>query len=53
MEWFTDAVFGALVGAGELVTRYRDAPLHSLRSLPAILYIVLSAASVGAMLHAR
>ena len=50
MEWVTVAVFGALVGTGELANRYRDAPLQSLRSLPAILYIVLNvAASVGAL----
>jgi len=50
MDWVIVALFGGLVGASELVSRYRDAPLPSLRTLPAIAYILLNAAaSLGAL----
>jgi len=50
MDWFIVALFGGLVGTGELLSRYRDAPGRSLRNLPAIFYIILNvAASVGAL----
>lgn len=42
------ALFGAAVGVGELVSRYRDAPAAALRTGPAYLYVALNAlASVG------
>lgn len=42
--------FGALVGIGELVARYRDDPLASLMTPSAIIYIVANAiASVSAL----
>lgn len=37
------ALLGAAVGLGELVSRYRDAPLSAVRSLPALLYLALNA----------
>jgi hypothetical protein len=46
------AVFGigALVGLGELVSRYRDAPEHAVRTMPALLYIALnSVAAIAAL----
>ncbi|MEK7404306.1 MAG: hypothetical protein AAB225_04290 [Acidobacteriota bacterium] len=50
MEWLAVVAFGALVGTGELVGRYRDAPLNALRTFPAILYVLLNAAaSAGAL----
>jgi hypothetical protein len=48
------AVLGALVGSGELVSRYRDAPAGALRSWPALLYILLNvAASLAALAAVR
>lgn len=44
------AALGALVGSGELVSRYRDAPAGALRSAAALFYIALNiAASVVAL----
>ncbi len=41
---------GAAVGATELLTRYRDAPVRALRTLPATLYVLLNVgAAVGAL----
>jgi hypothetical protein len=34
---------GACVGGGEVVSRYRDAPMRALTSLPGIFYVVLNA----------
>jgi hypothetical protein len=50
MDWFIVALFGGLVGAGELVSRYRDAPARSVWNWPAIFYILLNTgASVAAL----
>lgn len=38
----------ALVGIGELISRYRDAPTDVLRRLPAVLYVTINA-SAGAV----
>ena len=44
------AALGALVGSGELVSRYRDAPAGALRTWPALLYIFINtAASIVAL----
>ena len=44
------AALGALVGSGELVSRYRDAPAGALRTGPALLYILINiAASIAAL----
>ncbi|HYK05731.1 MAG TPA: hypothetical protein VE974_28540 [Thermoanaerobaculia bacterium] len=46
--WFPDAkyfwvaLFGAIVGASELVSRYRDAPERALKSIPAAIYILFN-----------
>jgi hypothetical protein len=39
------ALFGGLVGIGELVARYRDAPGRAVRSWPAMIYILVNAAA--------
>src|SRR5688500_17683994 len=40
---------GVLVGVGELVSRYRDAPEQAVRTVPAAIYIALNAgASIAA-----
>jgi hypothetical protein len=38
-------LFGGAVGMAELVSRYRDAPVRAIASLPAVLYIALNAAA--------
>jgi hypothetical protein len=44
------AYIGALVGMGEIIARYRDAPDRALRTMPAGLYILINAfASIVAM----
>jgi hypothetical protein len=43
-------LLGAAVGVGELVSRYRDAPGAALKTSPALLYIVINAASALAAL---
>jgi len=46
MPWWIDylavAVLGTLVGGGELVSRYRDAPQEALYTRPALLYVGLN-----------
>jgi len=42
MDFLAVALLGALVGAGELVSRYRDDPLRALRSLSAVLYVTFN-----------
>ncbi|MCP5110064.1 MAG: hypothetical protein GY953_04440, partial [bacterium] len=50
MEWVLAALFGGLVGAGELVSRYRDAPVPAVWNRPAAFYIALNiAASLSAV----
>jgi hypothetical protein len=50
LDWAVVAALGAIVGASELVSRYRDAPETALRTWPAIFYIGLNAAaSLGAL----
>jgi hypothetical protein len=50
MEWVAVGLFGALVGAAELVNRYRDSPGRALRSLAALFYIALNVtASLSAL----
>ena len=43
LDFLWVALLGGLVGTGELITRYRDAPTASLRSLAALFYIALNA----------
>lgn len=49
-QWFIVALFGGLVGGGELVSRYRDAPTGALRTKASVFYIGINvAASLGAL----
>jgi len=41
---------GGLVGAAELVARYRDAPARAIRSQPALFYVTVNAAAAAAAL---
>lgn len=49
-EFAVAATLGALVGATELLSRYRDAPLRAVLSMPAVTYLAVNAAaSIGAL----
>lgn len=48
------AALGAVVSSGEIVARYRDEPWDTLRSLPAIFYMLINAlAAMGALTIVR
>ena len=49
-DWIVVALIGLLVGTGELVARYRDAPFKVLLTWPSLLYLVLNAAAALAAL---
>jgi hypothetical protein len=50
LDYAVVAALGVLVGGGELVSRYRDAPAGAVRSWPALFYIALnSLASIAAL----
>ena len=53
VEWLLVALFGALVGASELINRYKDAPFPALQSKPAIFYILLNAAAAAGTAFSR
>ena len=49
-NWFIVFAFGVIVGAGELVSRHRDAPFASLAVRPALVYLLVNGlASVAAL----
>jgi len=49
-DYLVVAVIGVVLGVAELSSRYRDAPLRALKTLPALSYISLNlAASVGCL----
>lgn len=45
MDYVVVALIGGLVGTGELISRYRDAPTAALKTLPASGYILINAAA--------
>ena len=50
LDWAEVGLLGGIVGAGELIPRYRDAPEDVLRTWPTALYVAINAgASVGAL----
>ncbi len=50
LDWPAVALLGAIVGASELISRYKDDPGAAIKSWPAIFYIAInSAASVAAL----
>ena len=50
MDYVVVALLGALVGAGELIARYRDAPARAIHNFPAYFYVGLNAvASLAAL----
>src|SRR5262249_36816696 len=46
------AFLGALVGIGELISRYRDEPTRAIVNLPALLYVGINAAAAAIALAA-
>ena len=50
IDWVGVILLGVLVGAGEIVGRYRDAPQRALFSLPGFLYLAINAIAAGAAL---
>jgi hypothetical protein len=53
-DWMAVAALGALVGIGELVARYSDAPFRALLTTSAVFYVVINAAAaVGALFLIR
>jgi hypothetical protein len=54
LDYAVVAALGALVGSGELVSRYRDAPAGALRTWPALFYIFINVvASIVALFVIR
>lgn len=50
LDWAVVAVLGGVVGASELISRYKDNPGAAIRNWSAIFYVAInSAASVGAL----
>ena len=50
LDYVLVAALGILVGSGELVSRYRDAPVRALANGPAFFYVLLNAlASISAL----
>jgi len=50
IDWGLVAAIGGVVGASELVSRYKDAPFAALKAWPGILYVAINgAASVAAL----
>jgi hypothetical protein len=50
LDYAIVAVLGALVGGGELISRYRDAPARAIYNWPAFIYVALNvAASLAAL----
>ena len=56
LDWLAVLVLGGVVGASELVSRYKDHPAAAIQTWPAVFYIALnSIASIGALglIHAN
>lgn len=56
LDWAAVALAGGIVGASELISRYKDEPGAAIRTWPALFYIAInSAASLGALglIHAN
>jgi hypothetical protein len=43
LEWAVTGLFGALIGAGEIVSQFRDEPDDALRTVPALGYLLFNA----------
>ena len=48
LDWAAVALLGGIVGASELISRYKDDPAAAIRTWPARFYVALNgAASLG------
>jgi hypothetical protein len=45
LDYLLVALFGALVGGGEIISRYRDAPTRAVTTTPAVVYLMVNAAA--------
>jgi hypothetical protein len=53
-DWIATAALGALVGIGELIARYKDAPFLALLTSSAVIYVAINiAAALGALFLIR
>lgn len=43
LDWVAAGLFGALIGAGEIVSQFRDEPDNALRTVPALGYMLFNA----------
>ncbi len=43
LEWVAAGLFGALIGAGEIISQFRDEPDDALRTVPALGYMLFNA----------
>ena len=50
LDWPAVALLGGIVGASELISRYKDDPGAAIKSWPAIFYIAINAAASVAAL---
>jgi hypothetical protein len=50
LDWAAVALLGGVVGASELISRYRDHPVAAVKTWSAVFYIAVNgAASAGAL----
>jgi hypothetical protein len=49
--YWVAAVFGMVVGASEIVSRYRDEPMSAVLSLPGLFYLTINGAIAAAAYH--
>ena len=49
-DWAAAALLGGVVGASELISRYKDDPVAAIKSWPAIFYIAINSAASAAAL---
>jgi len=50
LDWAAVALSGGVVGASELISRYKDAPWAAIKSWPAIVYIAINGAASASAL---
>ena len=50
LDWAAVALLGGVVGASELISRYKDAPWAAIKSWPAIVYIAINGAASASAL---
>lgn len=51
VDYASVCLFGAAVGLGEILSRYRDAPRRVVRSIPALFYVLINAGAAALALY--